>query len=304
MCDTVQKSGSDAAVIRIHNKDKAIAVSVDSSANYCKSNPILGGKQIVCENWRNLITVGAKPLAITNCLNFGNPENKEVMGEFAECLEGIKEACEFLNYPVVSGNVSFYNGTNKKNIYPTPVIGGVGLIENLLTPLTHNFKKDKSKVILIGKTFGHLGQSCFLKENYSMIEGMTPEINLLNEKNNGEILLKLIRKNLILSSHDVSNGGLLTAISEMSLNSNYGAKIYKPKKLTNLSEYFFGEDQARYILEIEEKNLLRAEKILKENNVYYENIGSTQKEYLEVEGELKISTKELFKINNEWYNNY
>ena len=304
MCDTVQKSGSDAAVIRIHNKDKAIAVSVDSSANYCKSNPILGGKQIVCENWRNLITVGAKPLAITNCLNFGNPENKEVMGEFAECLEGIKEACEFLNYPVVSGNVSFYNGTNKKNIYPTPVIGGVGLIENLLTPLAHNFKKDKSKVILIGKTFGHLGQSCFLKENYSMIEGMPPEINLLNEKNNGEILLKLIRKNLILSSHDVSNGGLLTAISEMSMNSNYGAKIVKPKKLTNLSEYFFGEDQARYVLEIEEKNLLKAEKILKENNVYYENIGSTQKEYLEVEGELKISTKELFKINNEWYNNY
>ena len=184
------------------------------------------------------------------------------------------------------------------------VIGGVGLIENLSTPLAHNFKKDKSKVILIGKTFGHLGQSCFLKENYSMIEGMPPEINLLNEKNNGEILLKLIRKNLILSSHDVSNGGLLTAISEMSMNSNYGAKIVKPKKLTNLSEYFFGEDQARYVLEIEEKNLLKAEKILKENNVYYENIGSTQKEYLEVEGELKISTKELFKINNEWYNNY
>ena len=141
MCDTIQKSGSDAAIIRIHNKHKAIAVSVDSSANYCKSNPILGGKQIVCENWRNLITVGAKPLAITNCLNFGNPENKEVMGEFAECLDGIKEACEFLDYPVVSGNVSFYNGTNKKNIYPTPVIGGVGLIKKLFKPLGHNFKK-------------------------------------------------------------------------------------------------------------------------------------------------------------------
>ena len=126
MCDTIQKSGSDAAIIRIHNKDKAIAVSVDSSANYCKSHPKIGGKQIVCENWRNLITVGAKPLAITNCLNFGNPENKEIMGEFAECLDGMKEACEFLNYPVVSGNVSFYNGTNNKNIFPTPVIGGVG----------------------------------------------------------------------------------------------------------------------------------------------------------------------------------
>ena len=204
MCDTVQKSGSDAAIIRIHNKDKAIAVSVDSSANYCKSHPVTGGKQIVCENWRNLITVGAKPLAITNCLNFGNPENKEIMGEFAECLEGIKEACEFLNYPVVSGNVSFYNGTNKKNIYPTPVIGGVGLIKKLSKPISHNFKKNNSSIILIGKTFGHLEQSCFLKENYSIIEGMPPEINLLNEKNNGEILLKLIDKNLILSSHDIS----------------------------------------------------------------------------------------------------
>ena len=212
MCDTIQKSSSDAAIIRIHNKDKAIAVSVDSSANYCKSHPVTGGKQIVCENWRNLITVGAKPLAITNCLNFGNPESPEIMGEFAECLEGIKEACEFLNYPVVSGNVSFYNGTNKKNIHPTPVIGGVGLIKKLSKPLGHNFKNN-SKILLIGKTFGHIEQSCFLKENYSINEGMPPEVNLLNEKNNGESLLKLIDKNLILSSHDISNGGLITALS-------------------------------------------------------------------------------------------
>ncbi len=304
MCDTIQKSGSDAAIIRIHNKDKAIAVSVDSSANYCKSHPITGGKQIVCENWRNLITVGAKPLAITNCLNFGNPENQDIMGEFAECLEGIKEACEFLNYPVVSGNVSFYNGTNKKNIYPTPVIGGVGLIKKISNPLNHNFKKDNSTLLLIGKTFGHLEQSCFLKENYSINEGMPPEVNLLNEKNNGECLLNLIDQNLVLSSHDISNGGLITAISEMSLNSNFGAKISKPKKLTNLFKYFFGEDQARYIVEIEENNLVKAEKILKKNNIYYEILGFTQKEYIEIEGELKISNKELFKINNEWYNNY
>ncbi len=304
MCDTVQKSGSDAAIIRIHNKDKAIAVSVDSSANYCKSHPITGGKQIVCENWRNLIAVGAKPLAITNCLNFGNPENKEIMGEFTECLEGIKEACEFLNYPVVSGNVSFYNGTNKKNIYPTPVIGGVGLIKKLAKPIGHNFKKEKSKLILIGKTFGHIEQSCFLKENYSIQDGMPPEINLHNEKNNGECVLKLIDNNLILSSHDVSNGGLLTTLAEMAISSNFGAKIFKPKKLTNLIEYFFGEDQARYVIEIEENNSSKIEKILKENDIYYENIGITQMGYLEIEGELKISSKELFKINNEWYNSY
>tara|TARA_B100001057_G_scaffold364710_1_gene367661 strand:+ start:3096 stop:5276 length:2181 start_codon:yes stop_codon:yes gene_type:complete len=304
MCDTIQKSGSDASILRIHNKDKAIAVSVDSSANYCKSHPLTGGKQIVCENWRNLVTVGAKPLAITNCLNFGNPENQEIMGEFAECLEGIKEACKFLDYPVVSGNVSFYNGTNKKNIFPTPVIGGVGLINKLSKPLSHNFKKNKSRLVLIGKTLGHIEQSCFLKENYSIDDGMPPEINLLNEKNNGECLLKLIENNLILSSHDVSSGGLITALSEMSLNSEIGAKIHKPKKLTNLLKYFFGEDQARYIIEVDEKNYNKTEKILKENNIYFENIGFTQKGYFEIEGELKINNKELFKINNKWYNNY
>jgi phosphoribosylformylglycinamidine synthase len=205
---------------------------------------------------------------------------------------------------VVSGNVSFYNGTNNKNIFPTPVIGGVGIIKKLSKPLNHNFKKENSTLILIGKTFGHLGQSCFLKENYSISEGLPPEINLLNEKNNGETLLKLIEKNMILSSHDVSNGGLITALSEMSISSNYGAKILRPKKLTNLSQYFFGEDQARYIMEIDGNNLPKVEKILNDYNIYYENIGFTQKEFFEIEGELKISTKELFKINNEWYNNY
>ena len=304
MCDTAQKSGSDAAVIRIHNKDKAIAVAVDSSANYCKSYPITGGKQIVCENWRNLITVGAKPIAITNCLNFGNPENKEVMGEFAECLEGIKEACKFLNFPVVSGNVSFYNGTNKKNIYPTPVIGGVGLIEKLSQPLSHNFKKNNSLLILIGKTFGHLEQSCYLKENFAVEDGKPPKINFINEKNNGEIVLELIKGNFVLSSHDISSGGLLVALSEMSIGSKLGAKINKPKKLVNLTEYFFGEDQSRYILEIHENSLPDVDKILKKNNIYYENIGITQDNYFEIEGEMKIDINDLFKINNQWYNNF
>jgi len=304
MCDTVQKSGTDAAIIRIHNKNKAIAISVDSSANYCKSHPITGGKQIVCENWRNLISVGAKPLAITNCLNFGNPENEKVMGEFAECLEGITEACEFLNYPVVSGNVSFYNGTNKKNIDPTPVIGGVGLINSLSKPMGHNFKRDKSILLLVGKTFGHLEQSCFLKENYSIIDGMPPEINLLNEKNNGENILKLIQADLILSLHDVSSGGLIVALSEMSMPSNYGIKIQKPKTLSNLFEYFFGEDQGRYILEIDPNNLSKIENMLKESNIYFENLGYTQKNYFEIEGEFKINIKDLYKINNAWYNSY
>ena len=304
MCDTAQRSGSDAAIIRIHKKNKAIAVSVDSSANYCKSHPLTGGKQIVCENWRNIISVGARPLAITNCLNFGNPENSEVMGEFAECLDGIKEACEFLNYPVVSGNVSFYNGTNKKNIFPTPVIGGVGLIKKLSKPMNHYFKSEKSNILLIGKTFGHLEQSCFLKENFSIIEGIPPEINLVNEKNNGEIILKLINNGLIKSVHDVSSGGLLVALSEMSIGTDFGIKIQKPKKLTNLTGYFFGEDQGRYVIEIDPSNLDKVVKLLNENNIYHDNLGVTQKEFFEIEDEMKISNKELFKVNNHWYNNY
>tara|TARA_Y100000591_G_scaffold225041_1_gene196179 strand:+ start:1775 stop:3955 length:2181 start_codon:yes stop_codon:yes gene_type:complete len=304
MCDTAQRSGSDAAVIRIHKKEKAIAVAVDSSANYCKSHPITGGKQVVCENWRNLISVGAKPIAITNCLNFGNPENEEIMGEFAECLEGIKEACEFLDYPVVSGNVSFYNGTNKKNIYPTPVIGGVGIIDNLNKRINHKIQNAGSSIIIVGKTFGHLEQSCFLKENYSIEDGMPPDVNLQNEKNNGEIILKLIDAMLVESVHDVSNGGLLTALSEMTIKSDYGIKIQKPKKLTNIFKYYFGEDQGRYIIEIDKRKLNQVEKILKISNIFFENIGETQKDYFEVEGEMKIGLNDLFKLNNQWYNNY
>ncbi len=304
MCDTAQRSGSDAAIIRIHNKDKAIAVSVDSSANYCKAYPILGGKQIVSENWRNLISVGAKPLAITNCLNFGNPENKEIMGEFAECIEGIKEACKFLDYPIVSGNVSFYNGTNKKNIYPTPVIGGVGLIDKLSKPINHKLKNERNRILLIGKTFGHLEQSCFLKENFSIIDGKPPEVNLSNEKNNGLMVFNLINLGLVSSVHDVSNGGLLVALSEMSIGSNYGVKIEKPKELRNLIEFLFGEDQSRYLLEIKEESLKKVVELLKKNNIYYEIIGLTQKNFFEVEGEMKIDVNDLFKINNQWYKEF
>ncbi len=304
MCDTALKSGGDAAIIRIHNKDKAVAVTVDSSANYCKSHPLTGGKQIVCENWRNLISVGAKPLAITNCLNFGNPENKEIMGEFAECLNGIKEACKFLNFPVVSGNVSFYNGTNNKNIYPTPVIGGVGLIKSLDKIIDHNFQNENNLIILIGKTFGHLEQSCFLKENYSIIEGKPPEINLLNEKNNGEAVLNLINQNLVLSAHDVSSGGLIVALSEMSMSSVMGLKLTKPKRLGNINEYLFGEDQGRYILEVSQKNFSKVEKILNSLSIFFENIGITQRKYFEIEGEMKTDINVLSNINNQWYNNY
>jgi phosphoribosylformylglycinamidine synthase len=304
MTDTIQRSGSDASIIRIHKKEKAIAVTVDSSANYCKAHPHTGGKQIVCENWRNLISVGAKPIAITNCLNFGNPENSKVMGEFAECLLGIKEACEFLDYPIVSGNVSFYNGTNKKNIYPTPVIGGVGLIVNINNKINQYLKKEGNIILQIGKNFGHLHQSIFLEEIYSLIEGPPPEINLSNEKNNGLTILKLINNKLVSSVHDVSSGGLILALAEMTFNSGYGVNINKPDNLSNLIEYYFSEDQGRYLIEVEKNNLNKINKILNENNVFSKIVGSVQKDYFEITGELKIAVNDLYKANNTWYKNF
>ena len=304
MADTLQKSGSDAAIIRIHKKNKAIAVSVDSSANYCKAHPNTGGKQIVCENWRNLISVGAKPIAITNCLNFGNPESPKIMGEFAECLVGIKEACEFLDYPVVSGNVSLYNGTNKKNIHPTPVIGGVGLITNINNKVNQYFKQDGNLVLQIGKNFGQLSQSVFLQEIYSITDGPPPEINLSNERNNGLAVLKLINDKLISSVHDISSGGLLLALAEMTFGSDYGIKIDKPKNLLNLMECYFSEDQGRYVIEIQPDNHNKISEFLNENNIFNETIGIVQKDYFEVSGQLKIKTNNLYKSNNTWYNNY
>ena len=304
MANTAQRSGGDAAIIRINKKEKAIAVSVDSSSNYCKAHPLTGGKQIVCESWRNLISVGAKPIAITNCLNFGNPENPKIMGEFAECLIGLKEACEFLDYPVVSGNVSFYNGTNKKNIDPTPVIGGVGLIQDVKNKINHLLKKEGNIILQVGKTFGHLYQSVFFKEIYSITEGPPPDANLSNEKNNGQTVLKLFNNKLITSAHDISSGGLILALAEMCLPSKYGLKIEKPQKLSNLMEFYFGEDQGRYLLEIEPENLQKVKKILNGNNIFNESIAVVQKNYFEMAGEFKINIIDLYKANNKWYNNY
>ncbi len=304
MCDTLQKSGGDAAVIRIHKKNKAIAISVDSSANYCKSNPKVGGKQIVCENWRNLISVGSKPLAITNCLNFGNPEKPDVMGEFVECVEGMKESCEFLNFPVVSGNVSFYNETNSKSIFPTPVIGGIGLIEDIKKTINIKTKKTGNLIMVVGKTLGHIEQSTFLHENYSIFDGPPPDINLINERNNGLAVCELIKNNLVFSAHDVSTGGLLVALAEMSIASGLGLKIYKPKKTASSIEYFYGEDQGRYLLEISPDMLKKIEGLLKKNNVFFEVIAEVQNDTFEIDKLFSFKIKELSKINNQWYNKF
>ena len=304
MGDTLQKPGGNAGIVKIHGKNKAIAMTVDSSAHYCFADPINGGKQVVSEAWRNLISVGSSPIAITNCLNFGNPEKEKIMGQFVECLDGISQACTYLDFPVVSGNVSFYNETKNKSILPTPTIGGVGLIDNLENITTKNFKKEGNYIFVIGKTLGHLYQSEFYKVVLGISDGPSPNINLFNEKNNGLLVKKLISKKLISTVHDVSSGGILLALSEMCIGGKIGAKIKLPKSTINSHEYLFGEDQSRYIIEISEKNKKNVMKMLEENSVYYDSIGKTHSDTLDLGKELNIKIDELEKLNSSWFKRY
>ena len=304
MGDTIQKPGGDAGVIRVHGTNKAVAASVDSSATYCFAHPFTGGKQIVCESWRNLVSVGAKPIAITNCLNFGNPEKEKNMGEFVECVEGITEASKYLDFPVVSGNVSFYNETKDKSIKPTPTIGGVGLIKDYKKIVSMGFKKEGNLVLILGKTEGHLDQSIFAKEILSEKKGPPPNINLFNEKNIGETVLALIDQNLIDSCHDVSLGGILIAISKMCIKGKKGIKINPFKGLVNKFEYFFGEDQGRYIIELSKSNLEKVKEILEKNSVHYDEIGIIDKFKIIFDNKMDLSIDEIEKENKEWLRKY
>jgi len=304
MGDTIQKPGGDAGVVRVHGTNKAVAASVDSSAVYCWAHPLSGGKQIVCESWRNLISVGAKPIAITNCLNFGSPENEENMGEFVECVQGLGEASAYLDFPVVSGNVSFYNQTKDVGIKPTPTIGGVGLIKDYENMVTMDLKEVDNILLVIGKTEGHLDQSLFAREILSEKNGPPPEINLFNEKNNGETILRLIDQKFIKSAHDVSLGGIVTALSKMCIKGKKGATLKKPNYLINEFEYLFGEDQGRYIIEINKDDLKNVTKILKDNSVHYDELGMVNEGDLIINDKTKVSIDDLIKSHTTWLTNY
>ena len=304
MADTIQKPGGDAGVVRVHGTNKAVAASVDSSATYCYAHPLTGGKQIVCESWRNLISVGAKPIAITNCLNFGSPEKEENMGEFVECVQGLGEASKYLNFPVVSGNVSFYNQTKDKGIKPTPSIGGVGLIKNYKKMITMDFKKIDNLVLVIGKTEGHLDQSIFARDILNEKNGPPPEINLFNEKNNGETILNLIEKNYIKSIHDISLGGIMIAVAKMCIKGKKGITLKKPNYLINQFEYLFGEDQGRYIIEIEKENFDKIKEILDKSSVHYDMLGIITESDIFIDSKSKVTIDELISSNTSWLTNY
>ncbi len=246
--DTVQRPGGDAAVVRVHGSKKGIAISTDCTPRYVFADPVMGGAQAIAECWRNITAVGAKPLATTDCMNFGNPQRPEIMGQFVGAIEGMAKACLALDFPIVSGNVSLYNETKNDDgsgsaILPTPAIGGIGLIADVDTMATIAFKAEGEHIILIGEAGSHLGQSLWLRHVAGREAGPPPPVDLDDEKRNGDFVRELIQDGRVSAVHDISDGGLLVAIAEMALAGGIGAKL---DELDHVRA--FGEDQARYIV--------------------------------------------------------
>ena len=303
MGDTIQKPGGDAAVVRVHGTNKALAASVDCTPRYCLAHPFTGGMQAVCETYRNLSAVGAEPRAITNCLNFGNPEKKEIMGQFVDVIKGIKEACTELDYPVISGNVSLYNETNGVGIKPTPTIGGVGLIQDVNNTMTYGLKSSDNLLIVVGETKGHIHQSALCHDILYLKKGPPPTMNLQEEKKNSFFIRDLIEKKLTQSVHDVSDGGIALAIAEMCMAGTIGAKISTNLTGPERVKYLFGEDQARYIIEIKKDDLNSLVQMAKEQEISMTQLGTTNLEQFAID-EIKISVAEMIKLNNNWFYNY
>src|SRR6266542_6634821 len=220
--NTVQRPGGDAAVVRINDGPKALALTTDVTPRYCEVDPFEGGKQAVAEAWRNLTAVGARPLALTDNLNFGNPERPEIMGQLVGAIHGIADACEALDFPVVSGNVSLYNETNGRAILPTPTIGGVGLIDDFSKSASIAFKAADEMIVLLGETKGWLGQSLYLREICGREEGAPPPVDLMAERRVGDFVRGLIGEQFVSAVHDLSDGGLVIAVAEMALASGIG----------------------------------------------------------------------------------
>ena len=247
---TVQRpGGADAAVVRIEDHDRALAMTTDCTPRYCLADPEEGGKQAVAEAWRNITAVGALPLAITDNMNFGNPEKPEIMGQFAYAVRGMAAACIALDFPVVSGNVSLYNETEGRAILPTPAIGGVGVLEKAEQAMGLAMPA-KGDLVLIGESQGWLGQSLWLREIAGREEGAPPPVDLAAERRNGDFVRGRILAGEVPACHDSADGGLLVALAEMAMASGHGARLAAAPDGLPPHGFWFGEDQARYVLAV------------------------------------------------------
>ncbi|AYJ86052.1 phosphoribosylformylglycinamidine synthase subunit PurL [Sphingomonas paeninsulae] len=253
--DTVQRPGGDAAVVRVHGTQKGLAITTDCTPRYCYADPVEGGKQAIAEAYRNLSAVGAKPLAATDCMNFGNPQRPEIMGQFVGCIEGMGEACRALDFPIVSGNVSLYNETKNDDgtgsaILPTPAIGGVGLLADWSKSATIAFKAVGEAIYLLGKSNGHIGQSVWLRDVVGREDGPPPPVDLHAERLNGSHVREWIAAGLVTAVHDLSDGGLAVALAEMALAGKLGAITAAATHDMTPEAWWFGEDQSRYIVTV------------------------------------------------------
>jgi phosphoribosylformylglycinamidine synthase II len=297
MGHTVQRPGGDAAVVCVPGGKKALALVTDCTPRYCHADPKRGGAQAVAESWRNLTAVGATPIAITDNMNFGNPERPEIMGQFAGCIDGMREACLALDYPVVSGNVSLYNETSGTGIWPAPVIGGVGLIADAAKTMSLAFKRAGEAILLVGETKGHLGSSLYLREIGGSEEGAPPPVDLAAERRNGDAVRAEILADGVTACHDLSDGGLLVAIAEMAMAGGVGATVTAPDAFVSHA-FWFGEDQGRYVLTTTDPEGLTAR--LGAAGAPVLRLGTTGGDALTVAGTGAISSAELRRINEAW----
>ncbi|HET6469642.1 MAG TPA: phosphoribosylformylglycinamidine synthase subunit PurL [Geminicoccaceae bacterium] len=305
MADTVQRPGGDAAVVRVHGTAKGLALTTDCTPRYCAADPRTGGRQAVAEAWRNLVAVGARPLAITNCLNFGNPERPRVMGQLVQCIEGMAEACRALDFPVVSGNVSLYNETDGQAILPTPEVGGVGLIDDLGQMVSIAWPGGGYVLVLVGESVGWLGASLYLREVLGREEGPPPTVDLAAERRNGEFVQRSIEQGLVVACHDLSDGGLLVALAEMCLASGTGAGLELPAAPAGgRAGWLFGEEQGRYLLAVRPGDLERLVAAAEAAGVAARAVGTTGGDALKLPGETPISLAELAARHEGWVPSY
>jgi phosphoribosylformylglycinamidine synthase len=303
--NTVQRPGGDAAVVRVLDGPKALALTTDVTPRYCEADPVEGGRQAVAEAWRNLTAVGAQPLALTDNLNFGNPEKPEIMGQLVGCIRGIAEACRALDFPVVSGNVSLYNETFGRAILPTPTIGGFGLLDDFTRSATVAFKAEGEAILLIGATEGWLGQSLYLREACGREEGAPPPVDLAAERRNGDFVRSLIREKIMTTVHDVSDGGLVVALTEMAIASRgIGAVLESPPESTPPHAYWFGEDQGRYLVVVTARMADAVLERAQASGVHASRIGVTGGEALILPGERPLLIKGLTERFERWFPSY
>ena len=301
MGDTVQRPGGDAAVVRVHGTTKGLAISCDVTPRYCAADPYEGTKQAVAECWRNLSAVGADPLAITDCMNFGNPERPEIMGEFATAVEGMAEACTTLAFPVVSGNVSLYNETNGVAIPPTPAIGGVGLIPDIEMMATIALKRPGDILMLFGAEAGHLGQSLYMKMMLNRADGAPPPVDLDAEKRAGDCVRGLIRNGDVSAVHDVSDGGLLVAIAEMALAGGLGVELEDLPAPLPAHAIWFGEDQGRFVVAASPDKADAIHKAAAVAKVPLRLLGKVGGESIKLHGEAPLPLAALRAAHEAWF---